>query len=102
MLSPEAYLQLSASNALYGEVGPNLVRLTGEFRDNTVVLQWVLLSPATEDEVEDYRCASTGIIADYSDALMEEDFVRVADFGNAHATKPLPVGIFSRNLAAER
>ena len=102
MMVPEAYLQLFASNALYGEVGPNLVRLTGELRGKTVLLQWVLLDAASEDEVEDYRCASTEILANYYDEMIEEEFIRVAEIGGAQAIEPLAVRLFSLNLNPER
>jgi hypothetical protein len=95
------HLLMSAHRALYGEVGPSLVRFTGEYRENTVYLQWVLLDSATEDEIEDYRCVGTEIIADYADAMIEEEFVSVSSPGNARQIAPLTNPFFCSKLLLE-
>ena len=50
---------------LYGWVGPNLIRLTGDFQDDHNRLQFVLFDVVGENEIEDYRCAATEILADF-------------------------------------
>ena len=94
-------LRLSAQRALYGQAGPSLIRFTGEFRDNTVFLQWVIFDVASEDEIEDYRCVGTEIISDYYDARIEEEFVTVRSLRDAEAIKPLGTPFFCRSLRSE-
>lgn len=94
----DAGLRLSAQRALYGSVGPNLVRFTGEIRDKTIVLQWLILNTAGEDEIEDYRIVGTEIVADYVDERIEEQFLKIARLGEANTISPLSNQFFCRNL----
>jgi hypothetical protein len=84
---------------LYGWVGPNLIRLTGDFQDDHIRLQFVLFDAVGEDEIEDYRCAATEILADFQTATMTEDFIVVASLSACKELHELPVRIFSRKLA---
>ncbi len=97
-LSPDARLQLSAQRALYGAVGPSLVRFTGEIKERTILLQWVVLSGSTEGEIENYRVAGSEIVADYLDETIEEQFLTVSKLNDANLIPPLRNHFFCRNL----
>ena len=79
MTPPEVRLCMSARRALWGAIGPNLIRFSGEIRENTILLQWIVREETPEDEIEDYRVVGTEILADRCDEQIEEQFVRVAD-----------------------
>jgi DNA helicase HerA-like ATPase len=74
------------------------VRFTGEIRDKTIVLQWLILNTAGEDEIEDYRIVGTEIVADYVDERIEEQFLKIARLGEANTISPLSNQFFCRNL----
>ena len=94
-------LRLSAQRALYGAVGPNLVRFTGEIRQKTIILQWIVLDCADEDEIEAYRVVGTEILADHIDELIDEQFLTIADTRDAKTIPPLNNQFFCRNLQTE-
>ena len=93
-------LTVIAARCLYGEVGPNLVRFTGEMRDKNVFLQWVVLSNVTEDEIKDYRCVGTEILSHY-DEMIDEEFLTVQTVEEAQSIAPLGNPFFCRNLRPE-
>ena len=100
-LNTDVGLRLSAQRALYGSVGPNLVRFSGEIRDKTIILQWVILNTAGEDEIEDYRIVGTEVVADYIDERIEEQFLTIERLGEANTISPLSNQFFCRNLTGE-
>ena len=78
MRAPDIRLLMSASQALLGALGPNLIRFSGEIRDKTVTLQWIIREGTPEGEIEDYRVVGTEILANYYDEQIEEEFINVA------------------------
>ena len=84
--------------ALYGEIGDNLYRLTADFADDVLSLQWVVAHGITEDEIEGYRCVGTELLAHFSSATIEEEFLKVGGPGEVRAMQPLPIALFCRKL----
>jgi hypothetical protein len=97
-INSDAHLRLSAQRALFGAAGPNLVRFTGEVRDNVIFLQWLVFNEANEDEIEDYRVVGTEIVADHVDEHVDEQFLKIDRLEDAKAIPPLANQFFCRNL----
>ena len=91
---------LNAPFALYGLAGPHLVRVTADFEDDFLTMQYVVLEGASEDEIEDYSCVTTEILAHFNTAHGDEQFLTVGSARDAKAIQELPVLIFCRNLEA--
>ena len=72
----------------------NLVRLTAAYGQNHVNWQVVVTEQADEDEIEEYRCIFTEVLADFSTATGDENIIRVADVADAVAIEPLPIVIY--------
>jgi len=72
----------------------NLVRLTAAYGDNHVSWQVVVTEEADEDEIEEYRCIFTEVLADFSTATGDEEFFRVRTALDAATVKPLAIAIF--------
>ena len=91
-------VSLNAGLALYGLVGANLYRLTADFRNDRLTLQWVVRKGISEDEVEDYRCVGTELISHFHSATIDEQFVEVTGLGAVNEVPQLPIPLFCRNL----
>jgi hypothetical protein len=97
-INADVGLRLSAQRALYRTVGPGLVRFTGEIQNKTIVLQFVVLEGTSEDEIEDYRCVGTEILADYIDETIDEQFVTVRAFSETDKVPHLSNLFFCRSF----
>jgi hypothetical protein len=96
-----AIVWANAPTALYELVGPNLYRLTADFQDDCLLLQWVVQAGIPEEEVEDYRCVGTELLAQFFSADFDEKFVEVADLAGVREVPPFPIRLFSRKLPEE-
>jgi hypothetical protein len=91
---------LNAPFALYGLAGPNLVRVTADFENDFLTMQYVVLEGASEEEIEDYRCVTTEVLAQFSTARCDDQIVTVGSAREGKAIPELPVRIYCRNLEA--
>ena len=94
----DAALCLSAQRALWGAVGPNLISFSGEVRDKKIFLQFVVLDEIPDDEIDDYQCVGTEILADYIDEDIDEKFIKVATEPQAREVPHLAELFFLRKL----
>ena len=72
----------------------NLVRLTAAYADNHVSWQVVVLDQADEDEIENYACVFTEVLADFQTATGDETLIKVNETEEARQTEPLAIAIY--------
>jgi hypothetical protein len=85
MANIDRALVLSVNRALWGEVGPSLRRVYVTSRDGLVLLRFYFDGPISEEDRESASCASTEVIADFSDHRISEELIR------CDAPAPIPV-----------
>ena len=80
-MKPEAdiLLRLSAQHALLGAVTSNLRSFSVEMNGGTVTCQAVFQDAPAAEEIYLIQSASTEIIADFSDAKINESFIVCGD-----------------------
>lgn len=66
------------------EYFPSLRGLAVDWEDNTIVMYFYNNGEISDELENDYRCVGTEVVAQYSDAYIQEEIVRL-DF-----PKPLP------------
>ena len=72
----------------------NLVRLSAAYADDHVRWQVVVLDEADDDEIEEYACIFTEVLADFTTATGEESLVTLSSADEAALTPPLPISIY--------
>lgn len=89
-------VKLMALNAMYGQIGPNLLRYTGDVRDGKFIAQIIVFEDTSEGEIDIYQSIGTEIMSNFPEPFIEEEIVRITDLNRLSDIKPLPLFFFCR------
>ena len=70
-------LLLSVQQALLGEVGSSLRGVAVEWQKNKIIIYFYNEGLISDDLRDDYSCVGTEVIADFPDAIIREEIIRI-------------------------
>lgn len=90
----------AAVRAMWGRLGPSLIRLTAEFSDNIARLQYVVEESIGPEERDLYEEAATEFLSYFNnDSETQIEIVEVPRGSGATEVAPLRERVFLRNAA---
>lgn len=75
-MEPNIQIRLSAQRALWGQITPGLRAVSVEISDKAIRWRCIFESKLKKEEYwEELSCAATEVVADFSDAMIEEEYL---------------------------
>ncbi|MFT4090999.1 MAG: hypothetical protein QM645_09730 [Asticcacaulis sp.] len=76
----------------------SLIRYTADFSDNTIHLQIVVRSTISEDELDGLNYIPTYISAQFHDAQLDEEYIKISHASEMENIAPLPIRLYHTGM----